>query len=126
LTSALVAGEWSASRPGLFIPNKEFPLPIGWGAAWATQPIWTSRREEKYCPYWHLNSELSVVQSVANRYTDYANPAPESVQSEVKFACAVKGCKREYRISKQKIKYKLYTRIFAIQDKISTYKQHLG
>jgi hypothetical protein len=29
LTSALVGGEWSASRPGLISPGKELPLPIG-------------------------------------------------------------------------------------------------
>jgi hypothetical protein len=28
LTSALVEGEWSASRPGRFIPEEEPPIPI--------------------------------------------------------------------------------------------------
>jgi hypothetical protein len=28
LTSALVGGEWSASRPGRFTPGKELPVPI--------------------------------------------------------------------------------------------------
>jgi hypothetical protein len=28
LTSALVGGEWSASRPGRFIRGKELPVPI--------------------------------------------------------------------------------------------------
>jgi hypothetical protein len=29
LTSALVGGEWSASRPGRFTLGEEVPLPIG-------------------------------------------------------------------------------------------------
>jgi hypothetical protein len=29
LTSALAEGEWSASRPGRFTPEKEPPVPIG-------------------------------------------------------------------------------------------------
>jgi hypothetical protein len=28
LTSALVGGEWSTSRPGPFTPGKELPVPI--------------------------------------------------------------------------------------------------
>jgi hypothetical protein len=28
-TSALAGGEWSASRPGRFIPGKELPVRIG-------------------------------------------------------------------------------------------------
>jgi hypothetical protein len=28
LTSELIGGEWSASRPGRFIPVKELPVPI--------------------------------------------------------------------------------------------------
>jgi hypothetical protein len=28
LTSALVGGKWSASRPGRFTPGKELPVPI--------------------------------------------------------------------------------------------------
>jgi hypothetical protein len=34
LTSALVAGEWSASRPGRFTP-----VPIGWEAGWSPDPV---------------------------------------------------------------------------------------
>jgi hypothetical protein len=33
LTSALVGGEWSASRPGRFTPGKEPPVPI-WIGDW--------------------------------------------------------------------------------------------
>jgi hypothetical protein len=29
LTSALVEGEWSTSRPGRFNPGKDLPVPIG-------------------------------------------------------------------------------------------------
>jgi hypothetical protein len=34
LTSALVGGEWSASRPGSFIPGKDPPVHIGQEVGW--------------------------------------------------------------------------------------------
>jgi hypothetical protein len=41
LTSALVGGEWSASRPGRFIPEKEPRAPIGKEAGWTPELVWT-------------------------------------------------------------------------------------
>jgi hypothetical protein len=41
LTSALYGGEWSASRPGRFIPVERAPLPIGQEAWWAPEAMWT-------------------------------------------------------------------------------------
>jgi hypothetical protein len=41
-TSALVEGEWSASRPCRFTPGKELPVPIGGEVGWTPQPVWTS------------------------------------------------------------------------------------
>jgi hypothetical protein len=41
-TSALVGGEWSASRPG-----RGTPVPIVQEAGWAPEPVWTQRLEEK-------------------------------------------------------------------------------
>jgi hypothetical protein len=65
LTSTLVGGEWSASRPSCFTP---------WESA-STGPDWTTWRGEKYCPYRDSNSYPSAVQPVASRYTDCAIPA---------------------------------------------------
>jgi hypothetical protein len=39
LISALVAGEWSASRPGRIIPGKDPPIPIGQEAGWAPESV---------------------------------------------------------------------------------------
>jgi hypothetical protein len=44
LTSALVGGECSASRPGRFTPGESPPpsVPIGQEAGWVPQPVWTT------------------------------------------------------------------------------------
>jgi hypothetical protein len=42
LTSAPDGGEWSALPPG-----KELPVPVGWKAEWAPEPVWTRWRREK-------------------------------------------------------------------------------
>jgi hypothetical protein len=48
LTSALHGGEWSASRPVRDLALGKGPsVPIGEGAGWAPQPVWTQRLEEK-------------------------------------------------------------------------------
>jgi hypothetical protein len=73
-TSALVGGEWSASRPGRFTPGE--------GAA-GTHCIrgWVGPRtgledveRRKFCPYLDSNSDPSAVQPVASRYTDFTSP----------------------------------------------------
>jgi hypothetical protein len=64
LTSALVEGEWSVSRPGRFPPGEE--------VGWTSEPVWTTLRRENSWPYHDLNSDTSVVQPVASRYTDWA------------------------------------------------------
>ena len=47
LTSALDAGEWSASRPGLFTPRNEQE------AGWAPDPVWTLSGTRKFlAPAW--------------------------------------------------------------------------
>jgi hypothetical protein len=42
LTSALnmSTAEWSASRPGLFIPGEGTAVPIGEEAEWVLGPVW--------------------------------------------------------------------------------------
>jgi hypothetical protein len=43
-TSALVRGEWSASRYIRLPPGIEFPVPIRWEAGWAPESVWTVLR----------------------------------------------------------------------------------
>jgi hypothetical protein len=62
LTSELAGGEWSASRPGRFTPEERAPG-THWIGGWVD-------------PYRDSNSDPSVVQPVASRYTDFATPAP--------------------------------------------------
>jgi hypothetical protein len=47
LTSALDGGEDSASRLGRFTPGKRTPLPTGYEAEWAPEPVWTLWSTEK-------------------------------------------------------------------------------
>jgi hypothetical protein len=76
LTSALAGGEWSASRPGRFIPG-ERARGTHWIGGWADARAGLDGLENKISwTYWDSNSDPSVVQPVASRYTDCANPAP--------------------------------------------------
>jgi hypothetical protein len=50
-------------------PEKEPPVPIGW----TSESVWTIWRRENSWPYRDSNSDSSVVQLVASRYTDYAH-----------------------------------------------------
>jgi hypothetical protein len=67
LTWALVGGEWSASRPGRFTPRGK-----SHEVGWTPEPVWTTWRRENSYTHWDSNSDPSVVQPVASRYTDYA------------------------------------------------------
>jgi hypothetical protein len=42
---------------------------------WDPEPVWTTWARENSWPYRDLNSDSSVVQPVASRYTDYWNSA---------------------------------------------------
>jgi hypothetical protein len=46
------------------------PVPIGSEAGWAPEPVCTMWRRENSWPYQDSNSDPSVVQPVASRYTD--------------------------------------------------------
>jgi hypothetical protein len=76
LTLALVGGKWSLSHSGHFTPGERAPVPIRQEAGCAPELIWTMWRRENSWPYRDSNSDPSVVQPVASRYTDYAIPAP--------------------------------------------------
>jgi hypothetical protein len=76
LTSTLVGGEWSASRPARFTPGEKAPgtnLIRGWVAS---EPVWATWRRENSWPYRDSNSDPSVVQPITSRYTDYSIQAP--------------------------------------------------
>jgi hypothetical protein len=45
-------------------------------ARWAPEPVWTTWKRENSWPYWDSDSDSSVVQPVASRYTDWAVSAP--------------------------------------------------
>jgi hypothetical protein len=65
LTSVLVVDEWSASRPDRFTPG-ERDAGTHWMGGW----VGPRRHGENSCAY--SNSDSSVVQPVASRYTDCA------------------------------------------------------
>jgi hypothetical protein len=76
LTSALVGGEWSASRPCHFTPGERVP-DTRWLGGWVgPESVWMTSRKENSWPYRDSNSKPSVVQPASSRYTDYAIPAP--------------------------------------------------
>jgi hypothetical protein len=69
-----VSGQLRA--PAALPPGEETPVPIEEEAGCTPDPVWTTWRRENSWPYRDLNSDPSVVQPVASRYTDYAMPAP--------------------------------------------------
>jgi hypothetical protein len=71
-TSALDGGEWSASRSGRFTPRERAPGTY-WIGGWVGGPQNRSGRggEEKNSqPRRESNPRTSIVQPVAQRYTD--------------------------------------------------------
>jgi hypothetical protein len=74
LTSALDAGEWSASRPSRALApgnGPPPPVPIGQEAGRAPEPVWTRRIEEiSFCLSRGSNPDNPVFQSVVRHYTD--------------------------------------------------------
>jgi hypothetical protein len=74
LTSALAGGEWSGSRPGRFTPGTH------WIGSWVGPRVGLGSVEmRKFLTNRASNSDPSVVQPVASRYTNYGIPAPFSM-----------------------------------------------
>jgi hypothetical protein len=76
LTSALVGGEWSASRPGRFTPEERAPSTHQIGGWVGPRAGLEYMESKKFLVLPDSNSDPSVVQPVANRYTNYTIPAP--------------------------------------------------
>jgi hypothetical protein len=70
LTSALVGGEWSASRPGHFTPGERDPGTRWIGGWMGPGTVMDYMEKGKSFPYRDSNSDLSTVRPVTNRYTD--------------------------------------------------------
>jgi hypothetical protein len=78
LTSALDKGEWSASHPGRFTPRERAPGTHwirGWAGPRAVQNAVVKRKIPS--PRRESNPRTSIVQTVAQRYTDWAVTLPE-------------------------------------------------
>jgi hypothetical protein len=70
LTSALTEGKRSASRSGRFTPGKEPPTGTHWIGGWVDPTAGLNDVVKILNPPGLENSDPSVVQHVANRYTD--------------------------------------------------------
>jgi hypothetical protein len=71
LTSALVVGEWLASRPCRFTPGERAPDTYRIGGCVDLSTGLDDVEKRKFLFYRDTNSKPSVVQPVARRYTDY-------------------------------------------------------
>jgi hypothetical protein len=72
LTSALVRGEWSASRPGRFTPEERAPG-THWIGGWVNPRAGLDDVEK-----WKFLTLPGLVQPATRRYTDWAIPAPQT------------------------------------------------
>jgi hypothetical protein len=74
LTLALDEGEVVSVTPTTLYPRERTPVPIGYEAGWASEPVWTwGQIKKSFVPVrdWNL-----VIQSIVRLYTDWATPAP--------------------------------------------------
>jgi hypothetical protein len=79
LTSALLGGEWSASRPGRFTAGKEPPVPTGEEVGWTSEPAWTTWRKVLTLP----GLELRPLDPPARSQSPYRLRYPGSLRQHV-------------------------------------------
>jgi hypothetical protein len=72
LTSTLDGGKWSASSPDCFTPGEKVPI-THWIGGWVGPGTGLDDAEKrKFFTHWDSNSDPSIAQPVASRYTNYA------------------------------------------------------
>jgi hypothetical protein len=80
LTSALDGGDWSASRPGRYMPVEALPVRVVYEGGWASGPVWTrGRRERKSLPCSYAEWNPGRPTHIVSLYIDWAIPALKSV-----------------------------------------------
>jgi hypothetical protein len=80
LTSALVGCEWSASRSSRFTSQGKSPrYPLDRRLVELQSRSGRRGEETNFLPCPHSNTEPSVVQPAASRYTDCAIPDPKCI-----------------------------------------------
>jgi hypothetical protein len=91
LTSALDGGEWLASHPGSFIPREIAPGTYGIGGWVGPRAVLDAVVKRKIpSPSRELNPRTTIVQPVAQRYTDWAITAVARKLIELKFQAFIK------------------------------------
>jgi hypothetical protein len=78
------APDWMSGQShapaALYPPGKGPPVPTGWEAGWASEPVWTQRLEEK-----SAGDQTPFVHSVVRLYTAWSIPAPLKFISTSKY-----------------------------------------
>jgi hypothetical protein len=73
----------------LHTPASLPPVPIGEEVGWTPEPVWTTWKREDSWPYLDSNSDPSVVQSVASRYTTTLSRLPMTMYTKSNIFCDV-------------------------------------
>jgi hypothetical protein len=83
LTSALLGGEWSASRPCRCTPVEKAPSTHWIGGLVDSRAGLNNVQKRKFLILLDSNSNPSAVQPIASRYTDYTILAPQHSHMKV-------------------------------------------